>query len=163
MTTKNSRAGHLLAALRLHGKAADKRMTDDEQHSFDAIARRSPSWTRKSPPRSRVQPEPGRSRTRRTAGSSIGLTSEIAKLCNAGGVSELTSTLLAERVSVKGAMVRIAAIAGTKSMVSLARGIDASLPEDFAGTMLAEGRPSNQIRSAQFDRTVSAEEKNVMF
>jgi hypothetical protein len=42
------------------------------------------------------------------------------------------------------------------------RRIDASIPEDFATTMLAEGKSVEQIRSALFGRLVAADDSTAI-
>ncbi len=101
------------------------------------------------------------SEAERVAASSIGRAdaSEIAKLCVEGGVPGMAASLLAEGVSVEDAKKRVAAAGQAKDLVALARRKDASIPEDLAATMLADGKTVEQIRTALFDKLVAGEEK----
>ncbi len=177
MTTETTQGASLLAALRQDRTAAaarmnemataarDRSMTDDEQHDFDAAAREIASLDGQiaaaqaggsGAPEKTVAPEAGTIVGRAEA-------AEIAKLCVNGGMPGMAATLLAEGVGLGEARARVAAAAGVESMVNLARGLNASIPQDLAATMLAEGKSVQEIRAALFDRIVATEEKTTVF
>jgi len=88
--------------------------------------------------------------------------SEIAKLCLDGGLPEMTASLLAEGVSVEQAKGRIQMAGQVKDLVALARRTSPEIPEDFATTMLAEGKTLDQARAALFDKMVAQDEAAVV-
>lgn len=180
MTENATRGGHLLAALRLDRATAHKRMTDlataargrsmtdGEQHDFDMaerqIAALDTEITAAEAKGESMPPTPPASTA--VEASAAGLdrlqAAEIAKLCVDGGVPTMASTLLAEGVSVEGAKARIAAVGEAASLVTGFRRIDASIPEDFAATMLAQGKSVEDIRSALFGRLVTADDSTAI-
>lgn len=130
-------------------------MTDDEARDFDAAA-------------SEVTALDAQIAATEAAGggqgggaTTIGRTeaAEIVKLCVDGGVPTMASTLLAEGVSVEGAKARIAAVGEAEALVAGARRVDARIPEDFAATMLAQGKSVDQIRASLFEKMVAADQK----
>ena len=176
MSTETARDGTLLAALQRDRAAAADRMTslaatargrsmtDDEQYDFDAAAREVAMLDGRI-----TAAEAGGSVEREKtgapeAGTTVGRAeaAEIAKLCVDSGAPGMAAPLLAEGVSLAEARARVAAAVGVQSMVNIARGLNASIPEDFAATMLAEGKGIEQIRASLFDQIVAAEEKTVV-
>jgi hypothetical protein len=133
--------------------ARGRSMTDDEQRDFDASASQVKDLDNKI---TSLEAE-----GQRTDTSAIGRAeaSQIAKLCVDGGVPGMAATLLAEGVSVDDAKTRIAAAGEAKNLVTLARRKDSSIPEDFAASMLADGKTVADVRTALFDKLVAGEEK----
>ena len=128
-------------------------MTDDEQRDFDAAASQVTSLDAKI---SAAEAEKDRTST-----TSIDRTdaSQIAKLCVEGGLPNMAATLLAEGVSLEDAKKRIGAAGEAQKLVAMARRKDASIPEDLATKMLADGKSVEQVRTALFDKLVAGEEK----
>ena len=176
MSTETARGGTLLAALqrdraaaadrmtKLAATARGRSMTDDEQHDFDAAAREVAVLDGQI-----TAVEAGSSVEREKtgapeAGTTVGRAeaAQIAKLCVDGGVPGMAAPLLAEGVGIEEARARVAAAAGVESMVNLARRLNASIPQDLAATMLADGKTVEQIRASLFDQIVAAEEKTVV-
>jgi ATP-dependent protease ClpP protease subunit len=87
---------------------------------------------------------------------------EIATLCAAGGLTEMTASLLAEGVTVEQAKARITAAGQIKDLVALARRSNPEIPETFASTMLAEGKTVDQARAALFDKMVAREDETAV-
>ena len=83
---------------------------------------------------------------------------EVADLCLAGGVPEMTASLLREGVTVDQAKTRITAAGEIKDAVALARRTNPDIPETTAATMIAEGKTVEQARSALFDKLVAKDE-----
>ena len=136
--------------------ARGRSMTDDEQHDFDAAASDVASLDEKI--------AAAEAETTEVKDKTVGRAeaAEIVKLCVDGGVPMMASTLLAEGVSVEVAKTRIAAVGEAKAMVTGARRVNGSIPEDFAATMLAEGKSVDQIRAALFEKMVAADEKSTL-
>ncbi len=133
--------------------ARGRSMTDDEQHDFDAAAAQVKDLDAKIAPLEAEGP--------RSDASSIGRAqaAEIARLCADGGVPGMTASLLAEGASVDDAKKRIAAAGEAQNLVALARRKDASIPEDLAATMLADGKSVEHVRTALFDKLVANEDR----
>jgi len=137
--------------------ARGRSMTDDEQRDFDAAATQVRDLDAQISP---LEAEGPRSDT-----SAIGRAqaAEIARLCADGGVPSMTASLLAEGASVDDAKKRIASAGEAQNLVALARQKNASIPEDLATTMLAEGKSVENVRAALFDKLVATEESTVLF
>ncbi|WP_244476019.1 hypothetical protein [Methylobacterium sp. Leaf93] len=133
--------------------ARGRSMTDDEQRDFDAAASQVTSLDAKI--------ATAEAEKDRTSTTSIDRTdaSQIARLCVEGGVPNMAATLLAEGVSLDDAKKRIGAAGEAQKLVALARRKDASIPEDLAATMLADGKSVEQVRAALFDKLVAGEER----
>ncbi|WP_419952528.1 hypothetical protein [Methylobacterium sp.] len=133
--------------------ARGRSMTDDEQRDFDAAASQVTSLDAKI--------ATAEAEKDRTSTTSIDRTdaSQIAKLCVEGGVPNMAATLLAEGVSLEDAKKRIGAAGEAQKLVAMARRKDASIPEDLATKMLADGKSVEQVRTALFDKLVAGEEK----
>ena len=172
MSTETTRGGHLLAALRLDRITADKRvsdiataargrsMTDDEQHDFDMATREVAALDKEIAAAEAAGPTIPPAASGPAAGAAtVGRAeaAEIVKLCVDGGVPTMASGMLAEGIGVEDAKIRIAAVGEAASLVTGFRRIDASIPEDFAATMLAQGTSVDQIRAVLFDRVAAAQ------
>lgn len=167
----------MLASLRLDRMTADKRMndiataargrsmTDDEQHDFDMATREVAALDKEIAAAEAAGPTiPATAAGPAGSGQTVDRTeaAEIVKLCVDGVVPMMASTLLAEGVSVEVAKTRIAAVGEAASLVTGFRRIDARIPEDFAATMLAEGKSVDQIRAALFEKLVAEEQETIV-
>ncbi|MFE1601623.1 hypothetical protein [Methylobacterium sp. ID0610] len=137
----------------LAAAARGRSMTDDEQRDFDAAAQEVSDLDRQ------ISATEAQEALNSATSISRANAAEIAKLCVDGGVPAMAATLLAEGVGVEDAKKRVTEAGEAKNLVMLARRKDPGIPEDFAATMLAEGKTVADIRSALFDKLVAAEEK----
>lgn len=70
----------------------------------------------------------------------------------------MAASLLAEGVTLSEAKTRIGAAGEVRNLVALARRKDPAIPEDYADTLLGDGKTVEQSRAALFDRLVADEE-----
>jgi ATP-dependent Clp protease, protease subunit len=84
---------------------------------------------------------------------------EIVKACVDGGVPALASALIAEGVTLEQAKARVTAAGHVKDIVALARRADPSIADDFAATMIAEGKTGDQVKAILFDKLAAKAEE----
>ena len=131
--------------------ARGRSMTDDEQHDFDAAAREIESLDAKITAAEAPKGE-DKSVSRAEA-------ADVVRLCIDGGVPTMAAGMIAEGIGVEDAKARIAAAGKVKELVASARRMNASIPADFAATMIAEGKTVEDIRMALFDKLVADQEQ----
>ena len=81
--------------------------------------------------------------------------SEIAKLCNDGGVPAMAAALLAEGATVEQARARVDQAGKITDMVALARKANPQIAETTAAEFIASGKTLDQVREVLFDKLVA--------